>query len=99
MTNSGDIEPKDHSKYRLIGNSVLSYRFIVPHDAVVYVGDIKKITDEIKLECAIAIASLIKDEDLSPTNILPNALDPRVVKIIVNRLMEFYTKLRFKIQP
>lgn len=50
---------------------------------------IKKITDEIKLECAIAIASLIKDEDLSPTNILPNALDPRVVGVIVNRLSKF----------
>lgn len=55
---------------------------------------IKKITDEIKLECAIAVASLIKDEDLSPTNILPNALDPRVVGIIANRLAKFkyYTK-------
>lgn len=50
---------------------------------------IKKITDEIKLECAIAIASLIKSEDLSPTNILPNALDPSVVGIIVNRLKKF----------
>lgn len=50
---------------------------------------IKKITDEIKLECAFAIASLIKDEDLSPTNILPNALDPSVVAAIVNRLSKF----------
>lgn len=49
---------------------------------------IKKITDEIKLECAVAIASLIKDEDLSPTNILPNALDPRVVGAIANRLVK-----------
>lgn len=48
--------------------------------------NIKKITDEIKLECAIAIASLIKDEDLSPTNILPNALDPNVVYAVANRL-------------
>ena len=47
---------------------------------------IKKVTEEIKLECAIAIASLIKDEDLSVTNILPNALDPRTVAIIANRL-------------
>ena len=47
---------------------------------------IKKVTDEIKLECAIAIASLIKDENLSQTNILPNALDPRVPAIIVGRL-------------
>lgn len=49
-------------------------------------NDIKKITDEIKLECAIAIASLIKDEDLTTTNILPNALDPRVVLAVANRL-------------
>ncbi len=47
---------------------------------------IKKITEGIKLECAIAIASLIKDEDLSVTNILPNALDPRTVAIIAKRL-------------
>lgn len=50
---------------------------------------IKKITDEIKLECAIAIASLVRDEDLSATNILPNALDIRVVGAIVNRLSNF----------
>jgi len=47
---------------------------------------IKKVTEKIKLECAIAIASLIKDEDLSRTNILPKALDPRVVGVIANRL-------------
>ena len=47
---------------------------------------IQKITEEIKLECAIAIASLIKDKDLSPTNILPKALDPSVVGVIVERL-------------
>lgn len=50
---------------------------------------IKKVTEEIKFECALAIASLIKDEDLSTTNILPNALDPRVVGAIVNRLSKF----------
>lgn len=49
-------------------------------------NNIKKITDEIKLECAMAIASLIKDEELTPTNILPNALDPRVVATVANRL-------------
>ncbi len=52
-------------------------------------SNIKKITDEIQLECGIAVASLIKDEDLSPTNILPNALDARVVEIIANRLAKF----------
>lgn len=49
-------------------------------------NDIKKITQEIKLNCAIAIASLIKDEDLTPINILPNALDPKVVFAVANRL-------------
>lgn len=51
-------------------------------------NNIKKITEEIKLNCAIAIASLIKDEDLTPTNILPNALDPNVVFAVANRLGE-----------
>lgn len=50
---------------------------------------IKKITEEIKLECALAIASLIKDEELTPTNILPNALDPNVVLAVSNRLSKF----------
>ncbi len=49
-------------------------------------NNIKKITQEIKLNCAIAIASLIKDEDLTPTNILPKALDPKVVFAVANRL-------------
>lgn len=49
-------------------------------------NNIKKITEEIKLNCAIAIASLIKDEDLTQTNILPNALDPKVVFAVANRL-------------
>lgn len=50
---------------------------------------IKKITDEIQLECAIAIASLVKDEELSAKNIIPNALDARVVSTIVGRLFHF----------
>lgn len=49
-------------------------------------NNIKKITQEIKLNCAIAIASLIKDEDLTPINILPNALDPKVVFAVANKL-------------
>lgn len=52
-------------------------------------NNINKITDEIKLECAIAIASLIKEEELTVTNIIPNALDPKVVGVIVNRLSAF----------
>lgn len=50
---------------------------------------IKKITEEMQLECAVAIASLIKDKDLSQTNILPNALDGNVVLTIANRLAKF----------
>lgn len=50
---------------------------------------IKKITDEIKLECAIAIASLIKKEELSVVNILPKALDARVVLAISQSLKKF----------
>lgn len=49
---------------------------------------ISKITDKIKLECAFAIASLIKDEDLNTENILPNALSPLVVEAIVNKLKQ-----------
>lgn len=50
---------------------------------------IKKITEEMQLECAVAIASLIKDKDLSQTNILSNALDGNVVLAIANRLARF----------
>lgn len=50
---------------------------------------IQKITDEIKLECAIAIASMIRDVDLSVTNIIPKALDARVVAVIANYLKKF----------
>jgi len=48
------------------------------------VNKINKVTDQIKLKCAIAIASLIKKEDLTAINILPNALDPRVPHAIIN---------------
>ncbi|MCQ8893042.1 MAG: ATP-binding protein [Methanolinea sp.] len=43
-----DIEGEDHSKWRLIGTNVLSYRFIVPHDEAVYVGDVIRIDDNRK---------------------------------------------------
>jgi uncharacterized protein len=48
MMNLRDTENKDTSKYRLIGRSVLSYRFIAPHNETLYVGDIKKIVDKTK---------------------------------------------------
>lgn len=40
-----DIENEDKTKFRLIGKSVLGYRFIVPHDAELFVGDIVRIQD------------------------------------------------------
>ncbi|MDD1693378.1 MAG: ATP-binding protein, partial [Methanoregula sp.] len=45
MMTLNDIENEDQTKFRLIGKSVLSYRFIVPHDATLFVGDIIKISD------------------------------------------------------
>jgi len=48
MMNLHDIKKTDPSKYRLIGRSVLAYRFIAPHDTALYIGDIKKITDRTK---------------------------------------------------
>ncbi len=48
MMNLEDIDPRDTAKYRLIGRSVLLYRFIVPHDARLFVGDILKIEDHTK---------------------------------------------------
>jgi uncharacterized protein len=48
MMNLNDIESGDITKFRLIGRSVLSYRFIIPHAAKLFVGDILKITDTVK---------------------------------------------------
>jgi len=48
MMNLRDTETTDASKYRLIGRSVLSYRFIAPHSETLYIGDIKKIVDRTK---------------------------------------------------
>ncbi|MFA4876858.1 MAG: ATP-binding protein [Methanoregula sp.] len=48
MTTLNDIENLDRTKFRLIGKSVLSYRFIIPHSEKLFVGDILKITDATK---------------------------------------------------
>lgn len=42
----------------------------------------KAITEEMKLAAADAIASLVSDEELSSTYILPSPLDPRVVEVV-----------------
>ncbi|MDD1676810.1 MAG: ATP-binding protein [Methanomicrobiales archaeon] len=48
MTSLHDIDLRDRSKFRLIGESVLSYRFAVPYDAMIFIGEIMKITDPVK---------------------------------------------------
>lgn len=52
----------------------------------------KHITDEIKIETARAIANLVHNEDLSPTNILPNIFDKRVVDSIVDAIEKITKK-------
>jgi len=48
MVTLNAIENGDDTKFRLIGRSVLSYRFIIPHTGNLFVGDILKITDTTK---------------------------------------------------
>lgn len=42
----------------------------------------RKITEEMKLAAAYGLASLVTEEELSPTYVIPNALDPRVPEIV-----------------
>ncbi len=49
--------------------------------------NIKKITNEIKLNCAFALASLVKDDELSTDYILPDALDTRVSSVISDNVV------------
>ena len=45
-------------------------------------GRATQITEEMKLAAAHAIAGLVAEEDLSDTNILPEAFDPRVADAV-----------------
>ncbi|WP_048152753.1 ATP-binding protein [Methanolacinia paynteri] len=64
--NLQDIETNDYSKYRLVGNSVLSYRFTVPHNEMIFVGDILKITDSEKdLVFFAKITDLLHDSNFA----------------------------------
>ena len=72
--NLRDIDRNDPSKYRLIGRSVLSYRFIAPYDTTLYIGDIKKITDTTK-----GVTFFAKITDLShDSNFADTRWDTRV---------------------
>ncbi len=48
----------------------------------------KAITDGIKLRAALAIADLIKPEDLSPENIIPQAFDKQVAEAVARAVKE-----------
>ena len=48
MMNLNDTDVTDLTKFRLVGDSVLAYRFAVPFDERLFVGDILKITDREK---------------------------------------------------
>ncbi len=72
--NLQDTDTTDPSKYRLVGKSVLGYRFIAPYDASLYVGDIKKITDKTK-----DVTFFAKITDLThDSNFADNRWDTRV---------------------
>lgn len=47
-------------------------------------GRARQITEEMKLAAALAIAGLVKDEDLHEDNILPEAFHPEVAEVVAN---------------
>ena len=51
-------------------------------------GRATKITEEMKLATAKAIAGLVPDDELSENNILPEAFDPRVADAVSNAVKE-----------
>lgn len=51
-------------------------------------GRAKQITEEMKLAAALAIASLVPDEELHEDNIMPQAFDPRVAEIVSNAVKQ-----------
>ena len=48
---------------------------------------VKKITTEMKINCAFAIASLVKDDELSQDYIIPDALDFRVADTVAANIL------------
>ncbi len=45
-------------------------------------GRAKQITEEMKMAAALAIASLVPEEELNEDNIMPEAFDPRVAETV-----------------
>lgn len=51
-------------------------------------GHASQITEEMKLACAEAIASLVPDEELTETHIVPDALDPIIADVVSKAVKE-----------
>ena len=51
-------------------------------------GHATKITEEMKLACAEAIASLVPDDELTETHIVPDALDPIIADVVIKAVKE-----------
>lgn len=45
-------------------------------------GRATQITEEMKLAAALAIASLVPEDELNEDNIMPEAFDPRVADVV-----------------
>lgn len=55
-------------------------------------GRATKITEEMKLAAANAIASLVPDDELSDDNIMPEALNPKVAEVVAAAVKEHIVK-------
>ena len=51
-------------------------------------GHATKITEEMKLACAEAIASLVPDDELTETHIVPDALEPTIADVVSKAVKE-----------
>ena len=51
-------------------------------------GHATKITEEMKLACAEAIARLVPDDELTETHIVPDALDPTIADVVSKAVKE-----------
>ncbi|EFW04109.1 hypothetical protein HMPREF9488_02392 [Coprobacillus cateniformis] len=48
----------------------------------------RKITEGMKMAAARGLASLVSEEELSPTYVIPRALDPRVAKVVAKAVSQ-----------
>ncbi|MBH1940474.1 NADP-dependent malic enzyme [Mobilitalea sibirica] len=52
-------------------------------------GRASRITNEMKLAAAVAIAGLVEDKDLCEDNIMPQPFDPRVSDVVSNAVLKY----------